>query len=126
MTDDYAAPGEFRVVLRGYDREQVDAFVREVLERIDALEKERAAVVARLGEGGRADLDGEIDAITGEMNRILHSAHEAAEGMRSRATSDATQWRSAADAESKQVGTNEPCPCGSGKKYKKCCLNKNF
>jgi len=22
-----------------------------------------------------------------------------------------------------QVGRNEPCPCGSGKKYKKCCLN---
>jgi len=21
----------------------------------------------------------------------------------------------------KQVGRNEPCPCGSGKKYKKCC-----
>lgn len=21
-------------------------------------------------------------------------------------------------------GRNEPCPCGSGKKYKKCCLNK--
>jgi len=25
----------------------------------------------------------------------------------------------------KQVGRNEPCPCGSGKKYKKCCLSKN-
>lgn len=25
---------------------------------------------------------------------------------------------------SKKVGRNEPCPCGSGKKYKKCCLNK--
>ncbi|OFY21242.1 MAG: hypothetical protein A2W98_14750 [Bacteroidetes bacterium GWF2_33_38] len=24
-----------------------------------------------------------------------------------------------------KVGRNEPCPCGSGKKYKKCCLNKN-
>ena len=24
----------------------------------------------------------------------------------------------------KKVGRNEPCPCGSGKKYKKCCLNK--
>lgn len=24
---------------------------------------------------------------------------------------------------SKKVGRNEPCPCGSGKKYKKCCLN---
>jgi hypothetical protein len=24
---------------------------------------------------------------------------------------------------SKKIGRNEPCPCGSGKKYKKCCLN---
>lgn len=24
----------------------------------------------------------------------------------------------------KQLGRNDPCPCGSGKKYKKCCLNK--
>ncbi len=24
----------------------------------------------------------------------------------------------------KKVGRNDPCPCGSGKKYKKCCLNK--
>ena len=23
--------------------------------------------------------------------------------------------------EKKAVGRNEPCPCGSGKKYKKCC-----
>nr|WP_298485451.1 SEC-C metal-binding domain-containing protein [uncultured Ruminococcus sp.] len=21
----------------------------------------------------------------------------------------------------KKVGRNDPCPCGSGKKYKKCC-----
>lgn len=24
----------------------------------------------------------------------------------------------------KKVGINNQCPCGSGKKYKKCCLNK--
>ena len=24
-------------------------------------------------------------------------------------------------AAEKKVGRNEPCPCGSGKKYKKCC-----
>jgi HEAT repeat protein len=24
-----------------------------------------------------------------------------------------------------KVGRNEPCPCGSGKKYKKCCLNEH-
>ena len=25
----------------------------------------------------------------------------------------------------KKVGKNAPCPCGSGKKYKKCCLKKD-
>jgi uncharacterized protein YecA (UPF0149 family) len=24
--------------------------------------------------------------------------------------------------ENKKIGRNEPCPCGSGKKYKNCCL----
>jgi len=26
----------------------------------------------------------------------------------------------------KKPGRNEPCPCGSGKKYKKCCINKEL
>lgn len=25
----------------------------------------------------------------------------------------------------KKIGRNDPCPCGSGKKYKKCCLKKD-
>jgi preprotein translocase subunit SecA len=29
--------------------------------------------------------------------------------------------RSEAVAAGKKVGRNDPCPCGSGKKYKKCC-----
>ena len=24
----------------------------------------------------------------------------------------------------KRVGRNESCPCGSGRKFKKCCMNK--
>lgn len=24
----------------------------------------------------------------------------------------------------KKIGRNDPCPCGSGKKYKKCCMGK--
>ena len=27
---------------------------------------------------------------------------------------------------SKKIGRNDPCPCGSGLKYKKCCLNKTL
>ena len=23
-----------------------------------------------------------------------------------------------------KIGRNQKCPCGSGKKYKKCCINK--
>jgi uncharacterized protein YecA (UPF0149 family) len=26
---------------------------------------------------------------------------------------------------SPKIGRNEPCPCGSGKKYKKCCLGED-
>ncbi len=26
---------------------------------------------------------------------------------------------------SKTTGRNEPCPCGSGRKYKQCCLEKD-
>lgn len=29
-------------------------------------------------------------------------------------------------AVSAKIGRNEPCPCGSGEKYKKCCLNKEI
>ena len=25
-----------------------------------------------------------------------------------------------------RAGRNDPCPCGSGKKYKKCCLDKDL
>ncbi len=28
-------------------------------------------------------------------------------------------------AESAKIGPNDPCPCGSGKKYKKCCMQKD-
>jgi uncharacterized protein YecA (UPF0149 family) len=26
-------------------------------------------------------------------------------------------------AAAKKIGRNAPCPCGSGKKYKKCCVD---
>ena len=35
------------------------------------------------------------------------------------------EGRPAPASPSSKVGRNEPCPCGSGKKYKKCCLGKS-
>ncbi len=33
----------------------------------------------------------------------------------------AREYREANIAHSQKIGRNDPCPCGSGKKYKKCC-----
>jgi uncharacterized protein YecA (UPF0149 family) len=41
-------------------------------------------------------------------------------------TSSQTEAKSAVTIQDKQkVGRNDPCPCGSGKKFKKCCLHKS-
>jgi hypothetical protein len=32
-------------------------------------------------------------------------------------------YKKSLDVKKKKIGRNEPCPCGSGKKYKKCCIN---
>nr|WP_269440492.1 SEC-C metal-binding domain-containing protein [Aeromonas veronii] len=42
-----------------------------------------------------------------------------------------TFWHNAASSPARsqpvvapiKIGRNEPCPCGSGKKYKQCCLH---
>jgi uncharacterized protein YecA (UPF0149 family) len=34
--------------------------------------------------------------------------------------------RSRTVVKEKQPGRNDPCPCGSGKKYKKCCGKESF
>ncbi|MCQ2503620.1 MAG: SEC-C domain-containing protein [Saccharofermentans sp.] len=38
-----------------------------------------------------------------------------------KAAAIAREYREANIAHSDKVGRNDPCPCGSGKKYKKCC-----
>lgn len=35
-----------------------------------------------------------------------------------------TRKKKIEENKNKKIGRNDPCPCGSGKKYKKCCLNK--
>ena len=36
-------------------------------------------------------------------------------------TNDKDDTATRTQAKSKKVGRNDPCPCGSGKKYKQCC-----
>jgi preprotein translocase subunit SecA len=47
-----------------------------------------------------------------ESQNLVYNRSEGGEGPRQPAHRD------------QKVGRNDPCPCGSGKKYKKCCANK--
>ena len=40
-------------------------------------------------------------------------------------TADKTVKKQPVRNKDKKVGPNDPCPCGSGKKYKKCCMQKD-
>ncbi|HHH37633.1 MAG TPA: hypothetical protein ENK77_03340 [Epsilonproteobacteria bacterium] len=55
-----------------------------------------------------------------EMQKIWHRAIE---NVGSIMKSDEPRLKPFVNTEEK-VGRNDPCPCGSGKKYKKCCMNK--
>jgi serine-type anaerobic sulfatase-maturating enzyme len=50
----------------------------------------------------------------------------AAELAAQRAPANVMRWVAAQEAEQKQgnVGRNDPCPCGSGKKFKNCCITQ--
>jgi SEC-C motif-containing protein len=82
--------------------------------------------VVRVEAGGKADEHGEVEFIAHyrEKGAIRHH-HEVASFVK-----EEGQWYfkdgkpvapKTLQREAPKVGRNDPCPCGSGKKYKKCC-----
>ncbi len=55
------------------------------------------------------------------LGAIVKSTHESFRKLRQAALPKAP---TVARASAARVGRNEPCPCGSGKKYKRCCINR--
>jgi len=49
---------------------------------------------------------------------------DAASGKQTLAKRSGAENRNQVVRATPKVGRNDPCPCGSGKKFKKCCLNK--
>ena len=82
-----------------------------VLERLVPLLRES-------GRDAEADTLVESEETAAKAGRERYRRHEREE----------TNWAAVADKQeplplsSRKIGRNEPCPCGSGKKYKKCCL----
>jgi tetratricopeptide (TPR) repeat protein len=71
---------------------------------------------------GRLEMAREIEAIDQRLVHLDEKAGQSIENMRSELFPGlaGTKKRSGKQKPAK-VGRNDPCPCGSGKKYKKCC-----
>ncbi len=90
---------------------------RRADEAVPALQaKQRQTIEA--GAAGKVDQDETATAAGGRTRRPRAGARAAA-----RAPGEPTEAKPAAETvrrERPKVGRNDPCPCGSGKKYKKC------
>ena len=105
-------------------------------ENINALAHLREAVMMR-GYGGQDPLraysmdgvemyDNMLINIDKDITLFLLRAEvkqniERKEVVKNKLTNDKDETTTRTQAKSKKVGRNDPCPCGSGKKYKQCC-----
>ena len=105
-------------------------------ENINALAHLREAVMMR-GYGGQDPLraysmdgvemyDNMLINIDKDITLFLLRAEvkqnlERKEVVKNKLTNDKDDTTTRTQAKSKKVGRNDPCPCGSGKKYKQCC-----
>jgi preprotein translocase subunit SecA len=111
--------------LRGYgQRDPLTEYKREAFELFqDMASRVKAAVVERLFKVQIVrDTPMELPAITAWAD--TQESRGPLAGDASRAGAPATPRPAPRTASGEKVGRNDPCPCGSGKKYKKCCYLK--
>lgn len=89
---------------------------------IDTINREIVSILAK------AHIDHELGARVYEAReRQKHTDMSKYQTSRTDDYSTNTQQPSQSTAVSqKRAGRNDPCPCGSGKKYKNCCMNKDL
>ena len=99
---------------------------REATQRwADNAEWEKLQIVDKEA-GGEADDTGTVEFIAAyRQDDTSHSHHEVGRFRRHKGRWYYTDGKTVAEGprrnEGPKVGRNDPCPCGSGKKYKKCC-----
>lgn len=89
-TPDEIASRQFLIALRGYDRDEVSAFLQEVAEERRQLERRIAELEVRV-EGETGDARHAFRHLGDETTRILVAAEEAATQMRDRADAEARE-----------------------------------
>lgn len=75
--------------------------------------------ILRVFAGGEGDETGQVEfAYSYELNGREYAQQELSDFCR---IDGAWVYAGAAKREGEKTGRNDPCPCGSGKKFKKCC-----
>ncbi|MCH5298569.1 MAG: preprotein translocase subunit SecA [Ruminococcus sp.] len=92
--------------------------------RVYEANRRREAIIAakRLAAQKAADARASAGADESEENDVVANALKREQVAQPTQTSgDGTDTANKTIRKGKKVGRNDPCPCGSGKKYKKCC-----
>ncbi len=124
---DYLRKG---IHLRGYaQKDPFQEYRRESTEMFKSFLQEvmfeTVKVLSLVQIEGSKDVDEFDEQTVAERPKDLEATHPEAAGMAS--TSNATPEKEVQSGdttfkrETPKVGRNDPCPCGSGKKYKQCC-----
>jgi tetratricopeptide (TPR) repeat protein len=94
------------------------SFIHEQLQKFDlAYEcaEEAAEIYAQLR------MTKEAEAMGGRLKDLEGRAGKSLENLRAELIPGLTDSKGAVKGSKTKIGRNDPCPCGSGKKYKKCC-----
>lgn len=124
---DYLRKG---IHLRGYaQKDPFQEYRRESTEMFKSFLQEvmfeTVKVLSLVQIEGAKDVDKFDEKIAAERPKDLEATHPEAAGMASKSNAMLEKEAPLGDTTFKRdtpkVGRNDPCPCGSGKKYKQCC-----
>lgn len=92
--------------------------VYEIQKRQDAIAAaKRAAQMAAAAAQSAADDEGTVE----QSDAVKQALHREQVAQPTETSADGTDSVNKTIRKGKKIGRNDPCPCGSGKKYKKCC-----
>jgi len=104
---------------------QNDDVDREATENWSSKAKWNGLKIVRVEKGGVTDTEGVVEFVADyTMDGLKDEHHETARFIKKEDTwlYDSGEVKTATVVRAApKVGRNEPCPCGSGKKYKQCC-----
>ncbi len=122
---DYLRQG---INLRSYaQKDPKQEYKREAFEMfttmLDRIKHDVVSLISRVELHAQKDVEA-IEEQRRQSGGDMEMQHDQVDGMTGeteQANPDIEQQAKPITREGKKVGRNEPCPCGSGKKYKQCC-----